>query len=641
MAPMDRQSANTAFVGRDVELSVLLRVLEEHGPRVCFVYGIAGIGKSSLLARFGEECERLGIGVVTVDCRSIEPTEQGFLGGLAAAVPSTTATIKSATDLTALADGGPLVVMIDTYEVFRLADPWLRHELLPALGPEVRVVVAGREPPMLEWAVERGQLGGLEVLPLGRLDDESVETIVRGAGVEDGAAASAIVRVSRGHPLALRLALEARLAGGEMPEADAMPQVVDALAAAFRDGLDDNARRALDAAAVPRRITRGVLAAMLGDDTADEALEMLSRLAFVEPTSEGLRLHDAVQSAVVERLRALDPERFRRYRAAAWHYLQTETTGVARHDLDRTTSDLLFLVDNPVVREAMFPTTVHAYSVEPARIEDMSELRSIWHRHDPPAAAHALDLWLERVPGAVRAIHDRTGGIVGCSIIAEWCDIPHSLERDDPVIAAYARHSALHPLPNGQRTLVVRRSLARDTGDGPSGPQAIGWLDCKRHYFEMRPNLGRTYTGMADPTPFADALAVLGFQFLEPVSFGDDSYYPAALDFGPESVDGWLSRLAAAELGITDRAFLDPEDRSVNLGQRRVQLSPLEFGVLAALSERPGRAVTRADLIEQVWGTNYVGGSNVVDVVVRSLRQKLGPMANRVETARGVGYRLN
>ena len=71
--------------------------------------------------------------------------------------------------------------------------------------------------------------------------------------------------MSRGHPLALRLALEARLAGGEMPEADAMSQIVDALAGAFRAGLDEDARRALDAAAVPRRITRGVLAAMLGD----------------------------------------------------------------------------------------------------------------------------------------------------------------------------------------------------------------------------------------------------------------------------------------------------------------------------------------------------------------------------------------
>ena len=58
------------------------------------------------------------------------------------------------------------------------------------------------------------------------------------------------------------------------------------------------------------------------------------------------------------------------------------------------------------------------------------------------------------------------------------------------------------------------------------------------------------------------------------------------------------------------------------------------------LSAHPGRTVSRADLIEGVWGTTYTGGSNVVDVVVRSLRQKLGPIATRVETARGIGYRL-
>ncbi len=361
----------------------------------------------------------------------------------------------------------------------------------------------------------------------------------------------------------------------------------------------------------------------------------------MEATSEGLRLHDAVQSAIVERLRALDPERFRRYRAAAWHYLQSETRGVARNELARSTADLLFLIDNPVVREAMFPTTADVYSVEPARIEDTNELRSLWHRYDPPEAAHALDLWLERAPEAVRVIRDRSGAVVGCSIVAEWRDIPPSLERDDPVMRACARHTALHPLPNGQRTLVVRRALARDTGEGPSGPQAVGWLDCKRHYFRMRPHLGRTYTGMTDPSPFAERDGRAGIPVLpEPVSFGDDSFHLAALDFGPESVDGWLSRLAAAELGIADRGFLDPEDRTVDLGEQRVQLSPLEFGVLATLCERPGRAVTCAELIKGVWGTTYVGGSNVVDVVVRNLRQKLGPIANRVETARGVGYRL-
>src|SRR6478672_1778019 len=98
MASMTLLSTASSVVGRDAELSVLLRVLEEHGPRVCFVYGIAGIGKTSLLARFGEECERLGVDVVTVDCRSIDPTDLGFLGALGS-TRDPPMTITSTTDL--------------------------------------------------------------------------------------------------------------------------------------------------------------------------------------------------------------------------------------------------------------------------------------------------------------------------------------------------------------------------------------------------------------------------------------------------------------------------------------------------------------------------------------------------------------
>jgi hypothetical protein len=633
---MVRRSAGLV-VGREGELSVLLHVLDEHGPRVCFVYGIAGIGKSSLLARFADECAERGVEVFHVDCRSIEPTEASFLDGLQAAI-SPLANAGSPAALQPLPEAA--VVVIDTYELFRISDPWLRHELLPRLGPSVRIVVAGREPPMLEWAVERGELGGLEVLPLGPLDDESVTTIMRAAGLAAGPAATEIARVSRGHPLALRLALEARLAADKTSDGQAIPRVVEALAGAFRAGLDEPTRRALDAAAVPRRITRGVLTAMLGDE-GDAALDTLSGLAFVEPTVDGFALHDAVQSAVVERLRSVDPDRFRQYRTAAWHHLQTASMRAGRHELARSTADLLFLIDNPVVREAMFPTTAHLHSVEPSRPDDADDVRAIWHQHEPPEAAAVLDRWLERAPNVVRAIRDRSGTLVGASILGEWREIPPSLERDDPVLAAWASHAARHPLPPGQTTLVLRRVLARDGGEGPSSGQAAAWLDCKREYLQQRPKLGRIYFVLADPTPFMDALSALGITgFGEPVRLGGQAYQLLMLDFGMESVDGWLSRVAAAELGIDDESFLDPEDRTVDLGEHRVQLSPLEFGVLTTLCERRGRPVSRAELIQNVWGTNYAGGSNVVDVVIRSLRTKLGASAGRVETTRGVGYRF-
>ena len=322
---------------------------------------------------------------------------------------------------------------------------------------------------MLEWSVERGQLGGVEVLPLGPLDSESVAAVVRAAGLTDGPAADEIARVSRGHPLSLRLALEARLAGGAMSDVEAMPRVVDALAGAFRAGLDRSGRRALDAASVPRRVTRGVLAAMLGSEgDADRALDTLSGLAFVQATAEGLVLHDAVQSAVVARLRSVDPDQFRQYRTAAWHHLQTASRGAARHELARFTADLLFLIDNPVVREAMFPTTAHLYSVEPSRPDDAEGLRGIWNRHETPEAAAVLDLWLDRAPGTVRAVRDRAGSLAGCVILAEWRSIPHSLEREDPVVAGWAHHKALHPPAPGQTTA---GAAPRARSRGRRGPE--------------------------------------------------------------------------------------------------------------------------------------------------------------------------
>lgn len=641
-----QQRQRTLVVGRDRELDVLARVLDAGGPRVCFVYGMPGVGKTSLLQRFLEHCEALGVPALRVDCRTIDPTETGFLAGLAEAGGADRGAVGAdgtgpPPTLGPFGSGDRSVLLVDTYEVFRVGDPWLRHELLPSLGPSVAVVVAGREPPMLEWAVERGRLGGVEVLPLGPLDDEAADRLIEAAGVCDTDTVAAIRKVARGHPLALRLALEAQVAAQELRVEDTVPRVVEALAGAFRDELDDRSRRLLDAAAVPRVVTRGVMEAMVGEE-ADEALDLLGRLPFVEPTRDGLRLHDAVHDALAARLRAVDPATFRQLRTAAWRHTRDENRRAGTSEVARSTADLIYLIDNPVLREAMFPTTAHAYSVEPCRPGDVEAVRELWHRHDPGAGADALDSWLARLPSSVRAIRDRGGTVVGCSVVATWRDIPPALERDDPVLGAFARHAAQRPLPAGQMTVVHRRWLAADTGERPSPVQAAAWLDVKGIYFRLRPHVGRLYSGGADPEPFLPALLTLGFQPLDPpVVLGDGLFHPAVLDFGPESLDGWLSRIAAQELGIETAPLLDPTDRTVDVGGARVGLSPLEYGLLECLASRSGKAVSRADIIEAVWGTTYAGGSNVVDVVVRSLRRKLGEGGPRIETVRGVGYRLS
>ena len=73
--------------------------------------------------------------------------------------------------------------------------------------------------------------------------------------------------------------------------------------------------------------------------------------------------------------------------------------------------------------------------------------------------------------------------------------------------------------------------------------------------------------------------------------------------------------------------------------ERRVPLTPLEFMVMQYLMDREGQAVSRTALLDDVWHDSYQGGSNVVDVVVRSLRKKLGLRASAIETVSRLGYR--
>ena len=143
-----------------------------------------------------------------------------------------------------------------------------------------------------------------------------------------------------------------------------------------------------------------------------------------------------------------------------------------------------------------------------------------------------------------------------------------------------------------------------------------------------------------DPGPFLPVLTTLEYQLLPgSVEIDGAVYHALSLDFGPGSVDGWLARLAAAELGVADPDLLDAEARELVLEETRVRLAPREFALLEYLMRREGRVVNRVSLLEDVWGDHYRGASNVVEVAVRSLRRKLGPRGAWLETVRGVGYR--
>jgi len=86
---------------------------------------------------------------------------------------------------------------------------------------------------------------------------------------------------------------------------------------------------------------------------------------------------------------------------------------------------------------------------------------------------------------------------------------------------------------------------------------------------------------------------------------------------------------------------LDEGRWTVHRGGRQVDLSPTEFRLLAFLMRNQGLVVTRAQLLENVWGWDGDGQSQIVETYVSYLRRKLDPLGPRlIHTRRGVGYTL-
>ena len=135
-----------ALVGRDRELTALLTLVDDGGPLVAVVHGIAGVGKSTLLRAFAGRARGPGASSSSSTQAPIEPT--GAASSPRSARSTTTAWRRLEAGRRAPRGVGERVVLVvDTLERLRLLDDWLRLRLVPALPANVRVVLAGRDQP--------------------------------------------------------------------------------------------------------------------------------------------------------------------------------------------------------------------------------------------------------------------------------------------------------------------------------------------------------------------------------------------------------------------------------------------------------------------------------------------------------------
>ncbi|GAA1697823.1 response regulator transcription factor [Microcella alkalica] len=150
-------------------------------------------------------------------------------------------------------------------------------------------------------------------------------------------------------------------------------------------------------------------------------------------------------------------------------------------------------------------------------------------------------------------------------------------------------------------------------------------------------------SGLATPVIMLTARVSLD-DTVQGLDAGANDYVPKPFKFD-ELLARIRLRLRESGRSTADEAVLrhgdlelDFRTRRIRVGQQSIDLSAREFALAEQFLQHPDQVLSREQLLSRVWGFDFDPSSNVVDVYVRYLRGKIG--ADRIETVRGMGYRL-
>jgi len=562
-------TAKSSFVGREQELSLLRGAIEADDLPfvVAYIHGIGGIGKSRLLKATLSDLDP-DIKTIVLDCREIEPTQKGFLQAIRDSLDMNDSECEISSVISRFGEIRTRTVLaLDTFETFGLMDTWLRQEFVPSLPDSVFIIINSRERPNAAWLTTPGWETLFRDINLQELPENDAHEMLRLRGLNQ----LQIVKVNgfaQGYPLALELASAAIRNQPELDITEGPPrEILKQLTESFLAGLQKEIKEAIEAASTVRRITEPVLRSLLKKSDVSDIFDKIQELPFVNATNEGLILHDLVRETISNNLSSRDPESYNLYRSRAWHYFDMESHRTEASNLWQCTADLIYLIENPSIREAFFPKGASEYSVEPATAADWEDIRSISESTEPVESSRIIESWLNLHPEIFFIARASDGNVAAFYILFEPEKVSPELLIKDPLSSAWSNHLSKNQIDQDERVLFLRRWLTKSIGEAPSSAQAACWLDVKRTYLDLRPKLRRVYLTVIDMPTYAPSASALGFVPIKEanVILGGITYNTAMLDFGPGSVDDWFKGLIGAELRIDEEEKVELPEGTVTI----------------------------------------------------------------------------
>ncbi|WP_369202186.1 hypothetical protein [Streptomyces sp. PU-14G] len=488
------------FTGRVAELRLLrdLMLHDRHGCFVVWLHGVAGVGKTALLQRFGDEAQQQDRTCRTVDMRSTEPTPEAFLAALEA---------QGSPDSTGL-------LLVDSGELLGPLEQWLRHVFLPGMPADALLVIASRTPPSVEWRADAQWWHALRSLHLPSMDDREAALMLRKREVAE-ADIPVVVRAAHGLPLALTLIADAR-ARCAWPqerrphwELRHSPDLVRELLRMLLREVPSLAQAdALYVLALARITTEELVRHGL-ETSAAEARQLcawLRGLSFVRSTAEGLIPHELVRDALLADLRWRGAEKYERLLGQLHQHLAhrlSQRTG----DRWSNGADLAYVGrHNRVLRDAFDWRDAHRLVPRPARQEDLGTvLTGVEAEHGHQAALLAEQWWAHQPP-AFTVFEDARREVVDW-LVAPCLEAGEVGVPDDPVARAAMEHvTAWAPLRRSERLLLTRWSSGA-RGASPAAAFALTTL------WATTPRLAVSWTAaVGESAPLVSVLALYGHQ---------------------------------------------------------------------------------------------------------------------------------
>jgi len=520
-----------SFVGRRAELRCFADALAGRSAhRVLFVHGPGGIGKTTLLHEMQAQARGQGRVAVLLDGREVDPSPEGLAHTIAAVG----------------AEGPGTVLLVDGYEQLAPVDGWLRRDLLPSLPADDVVVLAGRDPPAAAWRTDPGWRQVVAIHHLDHLDDADAAELLARAGVPADAR-DRLVRLGRGHPLALALLADVVRAGPVPANLADVPELITALLESLlREAPSDAHTVGLATCAKSWLTTEDLLRETVGED-APAVWAWLARRPFVVRGPRGLLPHDLTRDVLDAEFERRSPDRYRSLHRIIHDHVVTGIRTATGLDRQLLAQHLLYLHRRSPLTSTFYALRAQgSAAVVPAKPEDYPSLVAMIARHEGPASAGIAERWFAEVPADTSVVRT-DDGLAGFAYNLS-CPTGSTMEDHDPVVRAVLAHVAsTGPLRPGERVDIGRffagaRDGQRDLYAALAGSISSIMRWCTEPY-------AWSFVTFADEEHWAPFFDYLGFRRAVEVEAAGLRYVVYGNDWRRFPVDTWLDLMNEREHG--------------------------------------------------------------------------------------------